>query len=645
MTNQGGVAVSDTAGSLSSKTVRAVTELSPARGQLILQRVLVATVGNVPAEFGDNAVVLGADQARRDDLLVAYDRVTEIVAVIVDGGQATARRAAITPLYETSTGEAAFGSLRWVEDSVTNLGQIDTDTLGERAVAAEAGYLVGLADRVHVAYRNHLTGVSKQWREAPVPDMASDPHVISSFGTHVAGYHALVALYENISGDHRDVLVWGRQLLATVFDDSYEVLGPSSVALTNPLYREWTDYRLFRRSAGRGLATGARTVARADSSDLTVRATPPLTTRAQVVDAAKALTGRLAAGALDRHRASLRPFEQVRWLSKSGITAIRVPPTHGGLGADSATLTAVLRAVAAGDSSVAQVLLNHFSMANFYAQPDPPEGPYRRMLAGDVFGSWGVDRSRSHKGFRPTVFRAVEGGYSITADRYFCTGLALCDVVVIRGAGDDGSRVSGYLDQTSPGIEIHDDWRAVGQRGTSSGSSTWTDVLMPADQLLDEGTLPPHRYRVYKAQTQLLHAAIEIGILDAALAATAVDTDAWRAAHLTSEAGWALIVRAGEVIDSILAQADVTAPDIATASVAVDEAKVVVYRDVSRAISGLLDADADAGTDREVVEMAWRNARVHSLHDPVRWRIHFVGDYHLNGVTTPYDDSPLRPGE
>ena len=28
----------------------------------------------------------------------------------------------------------------------------------------------------------------------------------------------------------------------------------------------------------------------------------------------------------------------------------------------------------------------------------------------------------------------------------------------------------------------------------------------------------------------------------------------------------------------------------------------------------------------------WRNARVHTLHDPVRWKYHAVGAYRLNGT-------------
>ena len=28
----------------------------------------------------------------------------------------------------------------------------------------------------------------------------------------------------------------------------------------------------------------------------------------------------------------------------------------------------------------------------------------------------------------------------------------------------------------------------------------------------------------------------------------------------------------------------------------------------------------------------WRNARVHTLHDPVRWKLHLIGNHLLNGV-------------
>ena len=31
----------------------------------------------------------------------------------------------------------------------------------------------------------------------------------------------------------------------------------------------------------------------------------------------------------------------------------------------------------------------------------------------------------------------------------------------------------------------------------------------------------------------------------------------------------------------------------------------------------------------------WRNARTHTLHDPVRWKYYALGNYYLNGVPPP----------
>ena len=31
----------------------------------------------------------------------------------------------------------------------------------------------------------------------------------------------------------------------------------------------------------------------------------------------------------------------------------------------------------------------------------------------------------------------------------------------------------------------------------------------------------------------------------------------------------------------------------------------------------------------------WRDARVHTLHDPVRWKFHAIGDYVVNGTKPP----------
>jgi alkylation response protein AidB-like acyl-CoA dehydrogenase len=45
------------------------------------------------------------------------------------------------------------------------------------------------------------------------------------------------------------------------------------------------------------------------------------------------------------------------------------------------------------------------------------------------------------------------------------------------------------------------------------------------------------------------------------------------------------------------------------------------------ALTGARSTLEKYGLDRH-----WRNARTHTLHDPIRWKLYHLGNYYLNGV-------------
>jgi alkylation response protein AidB-like acyl-CoA dehydrogenase len=54
------------------------------------------------------------------------------------------------------------------------------------------------------------------------------------------------------------------------------------------------------------------------------------------------------------------------------------------------------------------------------------------------------------------------------------------------------------------------------------------------------------------------------------------------------------------------------------------------------ATSKLFDlAGAGATLAKYNLDRHWRNARTHTLHDPVRWKYHAIGNYALNGIKPP----------
>jgi alkylation response protein AidB-like acyl-CoA dehydrogenase len=88
----------------------------------------------------------------------------------------------------------------------------------------------------------------------------------------------------------------------------------------------------------------------------------------------------------------------------------------------------------------------------------------------------------------------------------------------------------------------------------------------------------------------------------------------------------------GTLFDALAAQATISAEDSARASVAVAEAKVLTTRIALLASEKLFElAGSSATRAAHNLDRHWRNARVHTLHDPVRWKLHLIGNYRLNG--------------
>jgi alkylation response protein AidB-like acyl-CoA dehydrogenase len=103
------------------------------------------------------------------------------------------------------------------------------------------------------------------------------------------------------------------------------------------------------------------------------------------------------------------------------------------------------------------------------------------------------------------------------------------------------------------------------------------------------------------------------------------------------DASSALLDRAGEFVDR--AQAEPSVETVAAASVAVAEAKITSTEAALLVASKLIElAGSSATLAKHGLDRHWRNARTHTVHDPVRWKYRAVGDYWLNGV------NPLRHG-
>ena len=95
-----------------------------------------------------------------------------------------------------------------------------------------------------------------------------------------------------------------------------------------------------------------------------------------------------------------------------------------------------------------------------------------------------------------------------------------------------------------------------------------------------------------------------------------------------------LLRRAGGFVDA--ATMAPTNRSAAEASVAVAEAKAITTEIALEATNKLFELAGTRATLAEYgLDRHWRNARTHTLHDPVRSKYHAIGNYWLNDVAPP----------
>ena len=195
-------------------------------------------------------------------------------------------------------------------------------------------------------------------------------------------------------------------------------------------------------------------------------------------------------------------------------------------------------------------------------------------------------------------------------------------------------------------------WSGFGQRTTGSGTTVLKDVPVHPFSILSFSALFD-RPTAMGPFAQIMHAAVEQGIAEAALADTVQfvrtsarpykDARVERASDdpytvatagelkIRVDASSALLARAGSFVDR--AQAEPSFDTVAAASVAVAESKIASTEAALLVASKLIGlAGSSATLTKHGLDRHWRNARTHTVHDPVRWKYRAVGDYWLNSV-------------
>lgn len=388
---------------------------------------------------------------------------------------------------------------------------------------------------------------------------------------------------------------------------------------------------------------------------------------AEALEVATRLSDEFEAGASERDSERELPHDQIKALKESGLLAITVPARLGGIEAPASVVAEVFRLISQADPSLGQIPHSHFvflEAVRLQGTESQQAYFFRQVLDGALFAN-----AQSERGPHPlnvdttTLTAQPPGDYLLRGRKFYSTGALFADWVMVRASLDDGSgqpptastpKVLAFVPRSASGLEVVDDWDGMGQRTTASGTVTLDDVAVPSEHVVPFSPLFAGP-TTYGARAQLLHSAIDVGIAAGALAAGVRQSEQARphfeagvagAAHdptliqaageltVTVRAAQALLAEAGRTVDA--ATADPTDESTAAASIAVAVAKVAAVRaslDAANALfelGGTRSASASANLSRY-----WRDARTHTLHDPVRWKLQHIGRHTLSGTLPP----------
>ncbi len=348
------------------------------------------------------------------------------------------------------------------------------------------------------------------------------------------------------------------------------------------------------------------------------------------------------------------PFAEINLFSQKGLGGIRIPHEFGGAYVSNKTLAQVFRIINKADSSLGQIPQNQIAllnMINIMGSKEQKAFVFNEILHGKRLANGGPERHTKDTKTLHTQLSIEDGHYFVTGEKFYSTGSSFADWLAIKAIHPEGYVVLILVEHHRQGVEVIDNWNGFGQRTTSSGTVKLNHVAIDPFLIFDERLLANQPcYR--GAFSQLMQVAIDVGIAEAALedsisalkkARPILDSGLEKASlehYSLQEIGKSIVLLdaailllddAAEYLDELDQLNTVTEQQAALASIRVAEAKIYA-NDAALYISEKLFelGGSRSSLNQYNYDQHWRNARVHTLHDPIRWKLHALGDYYLN---------------
>ncbi|GAA3703015.1 acyl-CoA dehydrogenase family protein [Arthrobacter ginkgonis] len=360
----------------------------------------------------------------------------------------------------------------------------------------------------------------------------------------------------------------------------------------------------------------------------------------------------LTARAADRDRDGLSPEFKVRLLKESGLTIMLGPASAGGGGQTWATALRAIRAVSAGCAAVGELLGCHLLWA--WSVRVGGSGEQIRELEelytrNNLFFGAATDPGEGS-------VRVIErdGRLYFNGHKSFASGAPVSDLLVIEGREADGGHVFAIVPTRQDGITFHAPEDAPDPQSLPRGTAVLTDVEAGWDRAARYAAdATPKTLAVPLAQQ--IFAEIYVGIAEGALR-TALEcarpqaADGGDRARETGTQGYALetfgdlqskLWAAQALTDAVDARLSallhgdrgaLTAQDRGEIAVRVSAAKQSAAAAALEIVDRVFEVSGSPATSNKLgLDVFWRNAHRHKLHDPAAHKRREVGEYALLG--------------
>lgn len=387
----------------------------------------------------------------------------------------------------------------------------------------------------------------------------------------------------------------------------------------------------------------------------------PANTVAALKARVSALLLAIAAGAAERERERRLPYAAIAELAAAGLYTVRIPQQYGGPGGSVSDVIELLLQVAAADSNVAQALRPGFAFVEGLLAASAEGAEQERVrwfavyLQGAVIGNAGWELGGANGAIAARLVREGDH-FRANGSKFYSTGALFADYVSAVALDEDEQPVSFILPRDREGLELVDDFDAMGQRLTASGTTHLHNVRVEASDIRTR-TVEEGKRTIVTPFLQLFLGTVLAGIARNALndasqfareharpikhssASQSVDDPYVQLSvgDIAARAfgAEALVLKAAASIDRAWA-AQLDESTVEQAALEVAQAQYLAAELALKAGETLFDVGGASTTGRQHnLDRHWRNARTVANHNPRHWKAAVVGAWQLKGTRPP----------